>query len=63
MTTLERSPLRELKRFCAGYGTQVAAAKALGISQPYLSDLLRKRRDVSKPLLKKLGLKRAVIAA
>lgn len=51
-----------LRRFVAQYPTQKAAAAALGISQPYLSDILRGNRKLSDQMLEKLGLRRTVVA-
>ncbi len=56
-----RDPLDVLKQFVAKYPTQQAAADALGISTPYLIDLLKGRRGWSEVMLAKLGLERAVI--
>ena len=55
-----RLPIYALQAFVARYHTQKAAAKALGVSQPYLHDLLRRRRTFSIRILKKLGLRRTV---
>lgn len=43
--------------------TQAQAAKALGMSQPYLSFILRGYRPVSgcRPILKKLGLEVKIV--
>ena len=57
----EVNPLRRLEQFVAQYPTQQAAAKVLGITPVYLSDLLRERRSLSINILAKLGLKRAVV--
>ena len=43
-------------------GSQKAAAKHLGISEPYLSDLRKRRRPMSERLLGKLGFQRVVVA-
>lgn len=51
-------PHKELARYVARAGTQVEAAKRLGVSQPYLSDILRGRRMLSRNMLTKLGLTR-----
>lgn len=52
-------PFHRLTLFVLDHPSQRVAAKALGISAPYLSDLLHKRRAVSDRLLLKLGLRRA----
>jgi hypothetical protein len=54
-------PYRRLVTFCKEYRTKTEAATALGISQPYLDDLLRKRRPITDRILSPLGLKRTVI--
>ena len=51
-------PLKELKAFVAKYPTQGEAAAALGISRPYLFDLLHNNRRPSAAILAKLGLTR-----
>lgn len=53
--------LERLQKFVARYPNQREAAEALGISQPYLSDLMNSRRDLSDQMLLKLGLKRVVV--
>lgn len=57
------NPRAALKAFVQRYPTQSAGAKALGISAPYLVDLLRGRRALSPRLLKRLGLRRVVVRA
>lgn len=59
----EIDPLVALKRFVGEYETQGAAADALGVSRPYLSDILNGRREFSDAILQKLGLRRIVVAA
>jgi plasmid maintenance system antidote protein VapI len=61
MTTKALNPTWELRRFCDTFRTRADAAKALGISAPYLSDLCNGRRDVTDELLEKLGLRRIVV--
>ena len=58
----ETDPIQRLRIFVAGYKTQRTAAKALGISEPYLCDLLKGRRTFSAPMLKRLGLRKAIVA-
>lgn len=50
--------LKYLRQFVAQHPTQAAAAKALGISSPYLHDLLQGRRLFSVKMLDRLGLER-----
>lgn len=52
--------LNVLRRFVAQHRTQRAAAKALGISEPYLTDLLKGHRGLSNMILAGLGLAREV---
>jgi len=59
----EIDPLEALRRFVSKHKTQRAAADALGVSRPYLSDILNGRRDFSDPVLERLGLRRVVVAA
>jgi plasmid maintenance system antidote protein VapI len=51
--------LDELKRRVAGV-TQKEAAESLGISTPYLFDLVRGRRAITDKLAAKLGYERVV---
>ena len=55
------NPIDALQREIAKYPTQRGAAKALGISTAYLSDLVNGRRNVSDAMLVKLGLRRVVV--
>lgn len=59
----EIDPLERLRRFVGEHETQREAADALGISRPYLSDLLNGNRPFSDPILEKLGLRRVVVTA
>lgn len=59
----EIDPLDALRKFVAKHKTQAAAAEALGVSRPYLSDIINGRRDFSDPVLERLGLRRVVVAA
>jgi plasmid maintenance system antidote protein VapI len=59
----EINPLERLEAFVAEHATQRAAAKALRISAPYLTDLLKGRREFSAPILKRLGLRWIVVEA
>lgn len=58
----ELDPKDVLAHFVRRYETQRAAAEALNISQPYLSDLLKGHRQMSQTMLDKLGLRRTVVA-
>ena len=57
----EVKPLDALKRFVEKHPTQRDAAAALGISSPYLYDLLNGHRGISDAVLAKLGLRRIVV--
>lgn len=59
----EVNPRKALKDFVDQFATQGDAASALSVSQQHISDLLRGNRTFSPRLLKKLGLKRAVVDA
>lgn len=50
------SPKRTLERYVARIGTRTAAARALGISHPYLYDLLKGNRPISETIRLRLGL-------
>lgn len=58
----ETNPRHMLRQLVSQYGTQKAAAMSLGISQPYLSDLMKGRRTFSDKILKKLGLRSVVVS-
>lgn len=53
--------LADLRRFVAAMGSQQAAARRLGVSGAYLSDVLNERREPAAKLLKALGYRRAVL--
>ena len=57
----ELDPIEVLRAFVDKHGTQVAAARALGVSKPHITDLLYGRRGFSPAMLDKLGLQRIVI--
>jgi plasmid maintenance system antidote protein VapI len=59
----EIDPRVALAAFIKRHKTQAAAAEALGVSRPYLSDIVNGRRDFSDAVLEKLGLRRVVVAA
>jgi hypothetical protein len=59
----EVNGLAALKTYVEQFETQKLAAGSLGISQAYLSDLLQANRDLTPQILKKLGLRRAVVQA
>jgi transcriptional regulator with XRE-family HTH domain len=53
--------IRKIEQIIEAHGTQKAAAQFLGVSQQYLTDLLRGRRDPGKKILDKLGLESSVV--
>ena len=57
----ETDPRQALRRLVYTHRTQTATARHLGISASYLSDMLAGKRDVSEPILRVLGLRRAVV--
>ena len=59
----EVDPIKALNAFVSKHKTQAAAADALGVSRPYLSDIINGRRDFSDAILERLGLRRVVVAA
>jgi predicted transcriptional regulator len=61
MKTVERDPREALRAFVAQYRTQTEAAAALGVSAVYVSDMLAGKRDPGAPILRRLGLRRAVV--
>ena len=56
------NPITRLEQLVRRHGSQRAAAATLDVGPSYFSDLLRGRRDCSDAILKKLRLKRVVIA-
>ena len=50
----------ELRKRLDKAGTQTALAKELGISKPYLSDILKGKRDPGPKVLAQLGIRRVV---
>ena len=58
-----QDPTTKLKALIKEHGSQAAVARLLGVSDPYLSDLVLGRRPFSERMLTKLGLKRVVVAA
>jgi antitoxin component HigA of HigAB toxin-antitoxin module len=55
------NPIDVLHEYVERFDTHGAAAKKLGISTSYLSDLLHGRRTFTTPMLNKLGLQRVVV--
>ncbi len=59
----ERNPHDVLEALIQKHGTQHAVAVELGISDVYVSDLIKGRRKFSDEVLMRLGLRRVVVAA
>ena len=59
---IDEDAAEALRAVVKSQGTQLAAAKRLGCSEAYVSDLLRGRRGFSDEMLGKLGLRRTIIA-
>jgi transcriptional regulator with XRE-family HTH domain len=55
--------IRQIEFIVRHHGTQQAAAKALGVSGVYLSDVRRGRREIGQKLLAALGYRRVVMYA
>lgn len=53
--------LRRLRAYAKACGGGAAAARAIGISPQYLSDIVSGRRDPSERVCRRLGLRRAVV--
>jgi transcriptional regulator with XRE-family HTH domain len=53
--------IKKIEQIIEEQGTQKGAAEVLGVSQQYLTDLLRGRRDPGKKILDKLGLESSVV--
>lgn len=51
---------QKLSEWAKRLGSQRALAKELGVSEPYLSDVINGRRDPGPKILKALGLERIV---
>lgn len=54
------APHLKIRALVKAAGTQKTVAKALGISQQYLCEVLSGRRDVSRSLAVKLGYRRVI---
>lgn len=57
----EVDPLEALRAFVAKHPTQGSAAKALGVSEAFVSNMLRGMTPISQIVLSQLGLRRAVV--
>ena len=56
-------PASVLRAFVSQHPTAKNAALMLGVSAPYLSDMLKGKRDVGPKVLAKLGLTKTVVYA
>lgn len=54
-------PYRELRTFVERFETIKAAAKSIGVAPQFLSDILKRRRQPTMRILKKLGLRVTVV--
>jgi hypothetical protein len=50
--------VERLRKFAANFGTRAKAAKAIGISPQYLSDIILRRRRPGPSVLRALGIRR-----
>jgi transcriptional regulator with XRE-family HTH domain len=57
----DSAELAALKRIITDAGNQAKAGKRLGVSQAYISAVLRGERPMSERLLGKLGFQRVVV--
>ena len=57
----EVDPRDTLEQFVERFEYHKDAAKALKISRPYLSDMLRGRKGISPSVLDKIGLRQIVV--
>lgn len=55
------SVIKKVEKIIEERGTKKAAAEFLGVSQQYLGDLLKGRRDPGEKILSRLGLQAKVI--
>lgn len=55
------NPLEKLQAFVGKHDTQRAAASALGVSAPFLTMVLKGKRQIPSRVLLKLGLKKATV--
>lgn len=55
----EINELRRLVAFVKRYSSQKLAAAAIGVSQPFLSQMLTRKRPIPEKVLKVLGLTRS----
>jgi len=57
----EINPIDALRAFVAQHGTQQAVAKILGVSEPFVTDMLRGRRNIPDRVLLAIGARRIVV--
>lgn len=55
MILTQEEMLQRLRSYVFECGTQAEAARKLGISAPYLNDILQKKRGISKDVANKFG--------
>lgn len=56
----QEAVLKRLREMAIAEGSQRALAIKLGVSAPYLSDVLAGRRDIGPTILKGLGMEREI---
>jgi predicted transcriptional regulator len=61
MADKEINPITELRKACEKAGSQKAWAQSVGLSAPYVSDVIAGRREPGESILNALGLQRIVI--
>lgn len=50
--------IKQLKQYVDAHGSQLAAAKSIDCTPPYLNDVLRGKRSPGPKILKALGLQK-----
>ncbi len=59
----EREMISHIKSLCRKAGSQKAFAASLGISEQYLSEIIRGKRGMSDNVLTKLGFEKVILYA
>lgn len=57
----QKEMLKKVREFVVGNGNQTAAARELGISNAFMSDILHEARPVPDKVARVLGYKRVVV--
>ncbi len=53
--------MQSLRQFIDQFDSVAAAARELGVSRQYLNDVVNLKKDISRQLLAKLGLKHVIV--